>query len=404
MKKLRILGLLAILVFAVTIFTGCGSKPATDSKPADSKPAESKPADGKEPIKVGANFELTGGIATFGNSAVNAIQLAFDEINAAGGVDGRQLELVKADNKSEAAESTNSITKLITQDKVVAVLGPISSSNSLAAAPVAQAKKIPMITPTATNPKVTVGDDNKVKEFVFRTCFIDPFQGKVAAEFAAKTLKAKTAAIYIDSSSDYSKGLAEVFKKTFTDAGGKIVSEEAFLAKDTDFKATLTKIKNANPDVIYVPGYYEEVGKIIRQGRELGIKQAFLGGDGFDSPKLAEIAGKAALNNAFFTNHYTAKDSAPIVQNFVKQYKDKYGSEPDALAALGYDAAKMLVDGIKRAGSTDAAALAKALAETKNLELVTGNITLDAQHNPVKSAVIIELKDGEQVFKERVNP
>lgn len=399
MKKLRILGFLAILVFAVTIFAGCGSKPATDSKPADSKPAESK-----EPIKVGANFELTGGIATFGNSAVNAIQLAFDEINAAGGVNGRQLELVKADNKSEAAESTNSITKLLTQDKVVAVLGPISSSNALAAAPVAQAKKIPMITPTATNPKVTVEEDNKVKEFVFRTCFIDPFQGKVAAEFAAKSLKAKTAAIYIDSSSDYSKGLAEVFKKTFEAAGGKIVSEEAFLAKDTDFKATLTKIKNANPEVIYVPGYYEEVGKIIRQGRELGIKQAFLGGDGFDSPKLAEIAGKANLNNAFFTNHYTPKDSAPVVQNFVTQYKTKYGSEPDALAALGYDAAKMLVDGIKRAGSTDAAAITKALAETKNLELVTGNISLDAQHNPVKSAVIIELKDGEQTFKERVNP
>lgn len=398
LKKLRILGLLAILVFAVSIFAGCGAKPATETKPADSKPAESST------IKVGANFELTGGIATFGNSALNAAQMAFDEVNAAGGINGKQIEVVKADNKSEAAESTNSITKLITQDKVVAVIGPISSSNALAAAPVSMAKSIPMITPTATNPKVTVGDDGKVKDFIFRTCFIDPFQGKVGAEFASKSLKAKAAAIYIDSSSDYSKGLSDVFKKTFTEAGGKIVSEEAFLAKDTDFKATLTKIKSKNPDVIYVPGYYEEVGKIIRQARELGMNQPIVGGDGFDSPKLAEIAGKTALNNAYFTNHYTPKDSSPVVQDFVKAYKAKFNTEPDALAALGYDAAKMLIDALKRAGSSDSAALTKALAETKGLELVTGNISLDAQHNPIKSAVIIELKDGEQLFKERVNP
>lgn len=354
-------------------------------------------------IKIGGNLELTGGIATFGQSTANGIKLAMKEMNAAGGVLGKQLTFISADNKSEPSESTNAITKLITQDKVVAVLGAVASSNTLAASQVAQDNKVPFVSTSSTNPKVTV-DGGKVKDYAFRVCFIDPFQGTVMANFAAKSLKAKTAAIYIDNSSDYSKGLAQFFEEAFVKNGGKIVAKEAFLQKDQDFKATLTKIKATNPEVIFIPGYYEEVGKIVKQARELGITVPLLGGDGWDSPKLVEIAGAAALKNGFFSNHYSPEDKDPRVVKFVEAYKKEYGQVPDALAALGYDAALMIADAIKRANSTEPAKIKDALAQTKNLQVVTGVITLDANHDPVKSAVVIEMKDGKQIFKEKVNP
>lgn len=224
------------------------------------------------------------------------------------------------------------------------------------------------------------------------------------ANFATKSLKAKTAAIYTDNSSDYSKGLTEVFEKTFTQLGGKVVAKEAFLQKDQDFKATLTKLKAAGADVIYIPAYYEEVGRIIKQARELGITVPLLGTDGWDSPKLIEIAGAAALNNGYFSNHYSPEDKDPRVIKFVEAYKKEYNQTPDALAALGYDSALLLMDAIKRAGSAEPSKIKDALAATKNLQLVSGVITLDEKHDPVKSAVIIELKDGKQVFKEKVNP
>lgn len=389
-----------VTLLGVGLLAGCGS--GNSSQPNAS---EKNSNAGGEVIKVGANFELTGGIATFGNSSVNGIKMALEEFNQAGGLNGKKVELVIADNKSDAAEATNAMTKLATQDKVVAVLGPVASSNVLAAEPVATQNQIPLVTSSATNPKVTFDPTtNQTREWIFRTCFIDPFQGDVAARFSFNDLKATKAAIYIDQSSDYSKGLAEAFKTGFTKLGGEIVAEEAFVAKDTDFKATLTKIKSKNPDVIYVPAYYEEVGKIIRQARELGINQPIIGGDGFDSPKLLEIAGKNALTNVFFTNHYTPMDTSPVVQDFVKKYKEKYNQEPDALAALAYDAAKVLFEAMKTAGSAEPAKIREALAATKDLKGVTGTITLDAQHNPVKSAVIMEFNNGELKFRTRVEP
>lgn len=379
-------GLLAVGMLGL-LAAGCGSSPAADSKE----------------IKIGGNFELTGGVANFGKQTVNGIQLAFKEANAAGGVLGKQITLVQADNKSEPSEATNAITKLINQDKVVAVLGPVASSNVLATLQVGQDNKVPVLTATGTNTKITF-DEGKTRPYAFRACFIDPFQGNVMANFAIKSMNAKTAVIYVDNSSDYSKGLAESFEAAFTQAGGKVVGKEAFLQKDQDFKATITKIKGMNPDVVFIPAYYEEVGKIVKQARELGVTVPLLGTDGWDDPKVVEVASASALNNTYFSNHYSSQDNDPRVAKFVEAYKKEYGQEPSALAALGYDAALMLIDAIKRANSTEPAKIREALEQTKNLQVVTGIISLNEKHDPVKSAVVIEYKDGKQSFKEKVNP
>jgi branched-chain amino acid transport system substrate-binding protein len=265
--------------------------------------------------------------------------------------------------------------------------------------------KVLAISPTASNPKVTVDPaTGKTRDYLFRASFIDPFQGTVMANFAGQNLKAKTAVIYIDNSSDYSKGLSQFFKETFAKSGGTIVAEEAYLQKDQDFKSTLTKIKAKNPDVIFVPGYYEEVGKIVKQARELGITVPFLGGDGWDSAKLPEIAGAQALNNTFFGNHYSPDDDSKAVKDFVAAYKKEYGQTPDAFAALAYDATMMIVDAIKRANSADPVKIKDAMAATKDFQAVSGSITLNQTHDAVKSAVIIEMKDGKQTFKAKVNP
>ena len=390
MKKHFVL-VLAVLM-SLSLVAGCGGG------------EKAKPAAVSNEIKIGANFELTGGVANFGKQTLNGIQMAVKEVNAAGGVlGGKKIVVVVADNKSEPAEATNAITKLITQDKVVAVLGPVTSTNVLATVQVAQDNKIPVLTATGTNEKITV-DNGKVRPFAFRACFIDPFQGRVMANYAAKTVKAKTAVIYVDSSSDYSKGLSQSFEATFTQNGGKIVGKEAFLAKDQDFKATLTKIKAMNAEVVFIPAYYEEVGKIVKQARELGITNPLLGTDGWDDPKVVEIAGAAALNNTFFSNHYSSQDKDPNVVKFVEAYKKEYNQEPSALAALGYDSGLMIIDAIKRAGAADSVKIKDALEQTKNLQVSTGILTIDSNHNPVKSAVVIEMKDGKQSFKEKVNP
>lgn len=356
-------------------------------------------------IKIGVVYELTGNTASFGTAADNGAKLAFKEINAKGGVLGKQIKIVEADNKGEPSESSNAMTKVISQDKVVAVTGFTTSSNGIAASTVAEANKIPFVAAATTNPKVTINEaDGKTKNYTFRVCFIDPFQGTVGANFVLKSLQAKNAAVMIDNSSDYSKGLSQFFKEAFTKGGGKILLEEAYLQKDQDFKTILTKIKAANPDVIYLPGYYEEVGKIIKQARELGITAPFVGGDGWDSPKLAEIGGAAALNNTFFTNHYSVEDKSPKSQAFVEAYKKEYGQVPDAMAVLGYDAAYALVDAIKRANSTESEKIREALASTKDFPAVTGSLTLNDKHDAVKSAVILEMKDGKQTYKETVNP
>jgi len=356
-------------------------------------------------IKIGANLEMTGSNATFGQSATNGAKLAIKQANEKGGVLGKKLELVVADNKSEAAEAANSMQKLISQDKVAAILAPIASSSVMAGAQVNNDGKVLAISPTASNPKVTVDPDTgKVRDYLFRASFIDPFQGAVMANFASKSLKGKTAALYIDTSSDYAQGLGQFFKETFIKNGGQIVSEEAYLAKDTDFKSTLTKIKSSNPDILFVPGYYQEVGMIIKQAREIGINAAILGGDGWDSEKLPEIAGNDALNNTFFANHYSPDDQSPAIQDFVATYKAEYGQVPDSFAVLSYDATMMIIKAIERAGSVDTVKIKDEMAKTKDFAGVSGLITLDEKHDAIKDAVVIEFKNGKQTFKEKVKP
>ena len=388
-KRWTILGGLAIAMSIA--LTGCGGG------------EKAKPAAQTNEIKIGGNVEMTGGVANYGNQALSGMKLAFKQVNASGGVLGKKINLILADNKSEPAEAANATTKLITQDKVSIVMGPIVSSNVLATVKIAEDNKVVVMTPTGTNEKITV-DNGKVHPFAFRACFIDPFQGRVMANYATKSLKVKTAVIYIDSSSDYSKGVAAAFEETFVKNGGKIVGKEAFLQKDQDFKATLTKIKALNADIVFIPAYYEEVGKIVKQARELGINHPLLGTDGWDNPKVVEIAGAAALNNTFFSNHYSSQDSDPNVRKFIEAYKAEYKEEPSSMAALGYDAAMIVVDAIKRANTTDAAKVKEAMEQTKNLQVSTGIVTMDSNHNPIKSAVVIEMKDGKQTFKEKINP
>lgn len=356
-------------------------------------------------IKVGGLLEMTGGSASFGISSKNAIDLAFKDINAKGGINGKKLELVVADTKSEASEATNGMQKLISQDGVIAVIGPNQSSAVIASAAINNGAKVADISPMGTNPDVTVDPGTgKTKEYSFRTCFIDPFQGTVMANFAYKDLGVKRAAIMIDNTSDYAKGLAAFFKENFVKNGGAVVAEEAFLQKDTDFKSTLTKIKATNPDFLYVPGYYQEVGLIVKQAREIGLNVAMAGGDGWDSAKLPELAGKAALNNTYFSSLYSPDDTSDLNKNFVAEYQKAYGQKPDVFAALAYDSALLVIQAIKDANSTEPAKVAAALANIKGFKGVSGDVTFNEQHNPIKSAVIIEHIDGAQTFKTKVNP
>ena len=356
-------------------------------------------------IKLGVNLELSGGVASYGESLEKGIDIAVEEINKDGGIDGKKIKLVKVDNKSEAAEATSAAIKLTSQDKVAAIIGAATSGNTVAQVQIANDTKTVLLSPSGTAPNVTVNEDGKLNEYAFRTSFIDPFQGTVAANFAAKELKVKTAAIFADSASDYAKGLADSFKETFEKAGGKVVAEEAYVGKDTDFRSTLTRIKGKNPDFIFIPGYYEEVGLIVKQAREAGIDVPLMGADGWDSPKLVELAGADALNNTFITNHYSSEDPDKKIQTFVETFKDKNeGTSPNAFNALGYDTVYLLADAIKRAGSTDSEKIKDALAETKDLSLVTGIVTIDKNHNPIKSATVLEYKDGKQVFNTKVDP
>ena len=350
-------------------------------------------------IAVGEFASLTGGNATFGQSSHNGTALAVDEINAGGGVlNGEKLKLLTEDDQSKAGEPANIVKKFISNDKVAAVLGEVASSKSLEAAPICQTSRVPMISPASTNPKVT-----EIGDFVFRVCFIDPFQGTVMAKFALDTLKAKRVAVLTDVKQDYSQGLAQYFKEYFTSHGGTITSEKSFSSGDKDFKAQLTALKGDKPDAIFVPGYYTEVGLIARQARSVGITAPLLGGDGWDSPQLVPIGGSAMEGN-YFSDHYSAEDTSPAVQDFIKKYKAKYNATPDAMAALGYDSAKILADAIKRAGTPDADKLRAAIADTKDYQGVTGKITIDDKRNATKSAVILQVKNKEFKYVATVQP
>lgn len=395
MNKKKIAGMVLSLSLVAGALAGCGGSDKGSSSDSGGK-------DDKV-IKIGANLELSGGVASYGQSIREGVNLAFEEINKEG-IDGKKLELVEFDNKSESAEATAGALKLISQDKVTAIIGAATSGDTLAQVQIAEENKVPVISPSGTSPDITY-KDGKLNEFIFRTSFIDPFQGTVAANFAATELKVKKAAVYIDSASDYSKGLAKSFIEKFKDNGGTIVSEEAFVAKDTDFRATLTRIKSKKPDFIFIPAYYEEVGLIIKQAREAGIDVPLMGADGWDSPKLVEIAGKEALNNTFITNHYSSGDPSERIQTFVKAFGEKYkGKSPDAFNALGYDTAYLLADAIKRAGSADSEKIQKELEATNGLDLVSGSYSLDEYHHPIKSATILEYVDGAQQFKTKVEP
>ena len=380
------------IIFSIVFSTACVDKGANSTTTTG--------GDGSGDIKVGVYGDTSGATSSFGQSTKNGIQLAFDEINAAGGVNGRKLQLIFEDDQGRPEQAKTVVSKLINQDKVVALLGEVASTNSLAAAPVAQDAKIPMITPSSTNPKVT-----EVGDYISRVCFIDPFQGSVMARFSSNTLKAKTAAIIGDVNSDYSKGLTAVFEQEFTKLGGQVVAKEAYTQTDPDFKGQLTKIRNLKPDVIYIPGYYGQVGIIAKQARELGMDMPLLGGDGWDSPDLWKLGG-VSLKNAYISNHYSADNPAPEIQNFVKAYQAKFSTAPDSLAALAYDAAKVLADAIKRAGGTDGAKLKDAINATKEFKGVTGSITLDASRNAVKPAVVLELDPAKAgfTFKETIYP
>ncbi len=349
-------------------------------------------------IKVGEYASLTGSEATFGQSSHKGTQLAIDELNAAGGVLGKKIQLLTEDNQSQAGQSATVVRKLISSDGVVAVLGEVASSRSLEAAPICQENKIPMISPSSTNPKVTETGD-----YIFRVCFIDPFQGTVMANFARNTLKLQNVAVLSDVKSDYSLGLAKFFKEGFVADGGKIIADENYSGGDKDFNAQLTAIKAANPDGIFVPGYYTEVGLIALQAKQLGITVPLFGGDGWESSSLVPIGG-AALEGDYFSTHFSPEDTSSAVQNFVKAFKAKYNETPDAMAALGYDSAMMLADAMKKAGATDGGKVRDALAAEKDFPGVTGNLTMDANRNASKPAVILTIKNGQFKYVQTVQP
>lgn len=391
MQVSRKVVLAVLMLFVFGMIAGCGGQ-AGGGKDAAS-----------DEIVVGINAELSGAVASYGSNARDGAILAIEQLNEQGGVLGKKIKAVERDNKSLADEAM-SVSADLAGKGMIAQIGPLTSGNVQGCTPVMMDNKIPLIAPAATAVNVTVNEKGETLDYIFRVCFIDPFQGTLMAQFAAENLGAKTAAILKDASSDYGKGLADYFEKTFTEKGGKIVAEEGFVKGDRDFRATLTKIRSANPDFIYVPGYYEEVAPLIKQARELGINVAIGGGDGWDSPDMVKVAGEANLNNTYFTNHYSIEDQSPKVVEFVNAYKAKYNKEPDAFAALAYDAVQLLAQAIKNANSTNPEDIKNALANIKDFEGVTGKMTIDKQHNPVKAGVIIEFKDGKQVMNTRIEP
>jgi branched-chain amino acid transport system substrate-binding protein len=358
---------------------------------------ENNPAVTQE-ILIGEYGSLTGTTATYGISVKNGIDMAIRDVNDKGGVLGKKVRVIVEDDQGKPEEAQTVVTRLITKNRVVAVLGEVSSSRSLAAAPVCQQNRIPMISPSSTNPRVT-----KVGDYIFRVCFIDTFQGFVMAQFASKNLKLKDVAILRDIKNDYSVGLADVFMEEFQKLGGRIVSDESYSEGDNDFNAQLTLIKSKNPEAIFVPGYYTEAALIARQARNLGIQVPLLGGDGWDSGSLWEIGGPA-LNDCYYSSHYAAKDPNPVVQKFVQDYKKLYGQLPDTNAVLGYDAASLLFDAFRRSNSTDPGQVRDALASTRDFVGVTGKIEIDENRNPRKAAIILKVKDGDLEYVETIHP
>lgn len=366
-----------IALGAAACVTGCNRAPASPGA-----------ADAGAPILVGHFNSLTGAEATFGQSTSRGIRMALDEINAAGGLNGRPIRLIEYDTRGDPREAGVVVTRLIASDRVAAVLGESASGVTLAAAPVAQQAGVPLITPSSTSPRVT-----RVGEMIFRVCFIDTFQGRVCAQFAHDDLRGRRAALLFDQGSPYSAGLADEFRREFRRLGGQIVSEQTYAAGDQDFAAQLTAIRTAAPDVLFSPGYYTDGGAIAVQARKLGLSAPILGADGWSSPKLAELGGPAA-EGLYYSDHYAPEDPAPQIRAFVAEHERRFGIEPESGTALGYDAMRLLVDAMRRARSLAGRDLADALAATRDFAGVTGTITIDAERNAVKPAVILQIRDG----------
>ncbi|MGQ0504907.1 MAG: ABC transporter substrate-binding protein [Myxococcaceae bacterium] len=371
----------------------------TTAQPATGTLDKSPTPAGDDVILLGEVGSLTGSEATFGISTRNGIEMALNEANAAGGVKGKKLAVRVYDDQGKPEEAANAVTRLINQDKVKLILGEVASSNSLAMAPLAQAAKVPMITPSSTNPKVT-----QVGDYIFRACFIDPFQGYVMAKFARENLKLNNVAILKDQKSAYSDGLTEVFAKKFAEMGGKIVGIEAYSKGDSDFRAQLTALKRNKPEGIYIPGYYTDVGVIARQARELALKSTLMGGDGWDSATLFELGG-SAIENSYFSNHYSVDDPNPRVRKFVEDYKKAYGGvAPDGLAALGYDSGRLAVEALTRAKDLSGESIRDALKQIKDFPGAAGTISMDANRDAVKPAVVLQVTEGKTKFVATVNP
>ena len=355
-------------------------------------------------IKVGLNYELSGNVASYGTDLSDGVEMAIEEINANGGVLGKQIQVVKMDNTSDSTEAANISTRLITRENVVTILGPATSGNTKGAIPPAQENSVPLVSASATADDVTVDSNGNVREYIFKTCFSDSYQGITMANFAISDLSKTKAAILVENTSDYSVGIGKNFKEEFTNLGGTIVAEEAYQSKETDFRAVLTNIKAANPDVLLVPGYYEEVGLIIRQARELGINVPVLGGDGFDSPDLIDLAGADALNDVYYSNHYSSMDTAEEIVAFRAAFTEKFNKEPGGFHAMGYDLGYFFANAVERAGEATPEKIKDAMASTVDFKGITGTLSIDEFHNSVKSVVILELVDGIPTFLKKLEP
>lgn len=376
---------LAVLVIGyIFIYGGCAKKENT--------------------IKIGGVGPVSGGAATYGISTRNACFMAVEEINQQGGLEFQgskyRLQLIFEDDEGRPESAANAYRKLVDQDLVSAIIGTVTSKCSLAGAPIAQEARVPMITNASTNPQVT-----QVGNYIFRACFIDPFQGTIMANFAFNSLNKRKAAVLFDNGNDYNKGLAEFFKSRFEQLGGLIVAYEAFTDEDKtqDFNAQLTKIKAMEPDVLFLPNYYSSVAMIAKQARAMGLTVPMIGGDGWDSPQLVTLGGEA-VEGGFFSTHFSKDDPSPEIQKFVQAYTAKYQQPPDALAALAYDACLILFDGLRRAQSLKGEDIQEALITTQDLQVVSGKITFDEQRNPIKKAVIVRIENGRQVFYQSINP
>ena len=376
-----------VAVAAAVVLAGC--------PPAD-REGQTSPERGEIPI--GVYGALTGPEAAFGTSTVNGVRLAVDEINGAGGLLGRKVRLVVEDDGGRAEQAASVVTKLVTADNVIALIGENSSNQSLAAAPIAQANGIPMVSPSSTNPAVT-----EKGEFIFRVCFTDPYQGKALAAFVRDTLKANSAAVLVDNKNDYSVGLAEFFTKEFEARGGRVVIRQSYSGGDNEFRPQLTAIRATKPDILFIPGFYTDAGQIAIQARDAGITVPLVGGDGWDSPTVIDIGGKS-VENSYFSDHYFVGDSRPVVQQFVTEMRRRHGKNPEATAALGYDAMKIIAAAITRAGSADPKAIRDGIAQTKNYQGVSGTITMGPDRNPIKPVAMIKIENGQMNFAGWIQP